>query len=90
MREELINNIRKEIEKHYGKKPVTVSNVVNFAMDKQVISPTGARDYNIRKQYETMKATTDLSDKKVIFELADKHNLSESTVYFILNPDKKK
>jgi len=89
MREELINNIRKEIEKRYGKQPVTVSNIVEFSMDTQIISPAGARDFNIRKEFESLKAAGELTDKEARTELAEKHNLSDSTVYFILNPDKK-
>ncbi len=89
MIEELIESIAEEIKRVYGENGATVTNIVYYALAEGIIHPTGIRDYNIKRQFASMQATTDLSKTKIMYTLANDHNLSESQVYYIINPDKK-
>jgi len=89
MIDELIDSIGKEIKRIYGDNGATVSNIVSYALQEGIIHPTGIRDYNIKNQFKHMQATTDLSNTKIIYKLAYEHNLSDTHIFYIVEPVKK-
>lgn len=83
MRDEFIENFKKNIEEKYGESP-NVTQIVDYAFESAVVTPQTIRDYNIRSDYDSIRSSTDQSDHKIMLELGDKYGTCRENIYRII------
>lgn len=68
----------------------TLDSLIDFGLENNFICYTCVRDAVIRYDFEERKRTGSQSKTAIINQMEVDYNLGYSTIYYILNPEKKK
>ena len=69
--------MRKDVAKYLGLQ----KELVDIFFDNFLIDPKSAKRFLVTKEYELLRSTTDKSNSQIYFELSEKHEICENTVY---------